>query len=92
MIVAPAEPTLAHRLTPWELATGYASEFPLAGVTLKGLHLDDRVLTVVLIDPNHRTSGGACRTGILRAQIENTALQLPQVREVRILPSEALQP
>ncbi|HEU68261.1 MAG TPA: hypothetical protein ENN53_03465 [Candidatus Acetothermia bacterium] len=83
---------VTHGLAPWEVAAGYSSEFPLAGVSLESLRIDDGVLTVVFADPEHRTSGGACRTGILRAQIEKTALQFPEVREVRILPPEALQP
>ncbi len=83
---------LNHPLAPWETEVGYSSEFPLPGVSLDAVYVEDGVLTVVLADPGHRTSGGACRTGILRAQIEKTALQFPEVTEVRILPPEALQP
>ncbi len=79
-------------IAPGEEALGYSSEFPVSGVTLASVRLENGVLTVVLADPEHRTSGGACRTGILRAQIEKTVLQFPEVREVRILPPEALQP
>ncbi|GAB4305494.1 MAG: hypothetical protein Kow0097_03930 [Candidatus Bipolaricaulota bacterium] len=82
----------AGGLAPWEVAAGYSSEFPLPGVSLEAVYVEDGVVTVVLADPEHRTSGGACRTGILRAQIEKTALQFPEVEEVRILPPEALQP
>lgn len=83
---------LSHELAPWETEAGYISEFPLPGVALEGVTLVDGVLTVVLRDPAHRTSGGACRAAILRAQIEKTALRFPGVREVRILPPEVLQP
>ncbi len=83
---------LDHPLPPWEAEVGYSSEFPLPGVSLEAVYVEDGVVTVVLADPEHRTSGGACRTGILRAQIEKTALQFPEVEEVRILPPEALQP
>ncbi len=78
-------------LSPWETEAGYTSEFPLPGVLLAGVRLDGDVLTVILFDPSLRTSGGACRVGILRAQIEKTALQFG-AREVRVLPPEALQP
>lgn len=83
---------LGQRLAPWEVAEGFASEFPLPGVRVAALFLSNGTLTVLLGDPEHRTSGGACRTGILRAQIEKTALQFPDVKEVRILPPECLQP
>jgi len=83
---------LGQGLLPWEIEEGYASEFPLPGVRVTALFLQDGLLTVLLWDPEHKTSGGACRTRILRAQIEKTALQFPEVREVRILPPEALQP
>ncbi len=79
-------------LAPWETEVGYSSEFPLPGVRLEAVYAEDGVLTLVLADPEHRTSGGACRTAILRAQIEKTALQFPEVEEVRILPPEVLQP
>jgi len=83
---------VSQGLAPWEVEAGYSSEFPLARVALEDVLLEDGVLTITLYDPVHRTSGGACRTGILRAQIEKTAFQFPEVHEVRILPSEALQP
>lgn len=83
---------LGQGLLPWEIEEGYASEYPLPGVRLSVVFLKDGLLTMSLLDPEHRTSGGACRTGILRAQVEKTALQFPEVREVRILPPEVLQP
>ncbi len=91
-LVAALTLLLGEGLAPWEGEAGYTSEFPLPGVSLAEVYAEDGVLTVVLADPEHRTSGGACRTGILRAQIEKTALQFPGVAEVRILPPEALQP
>lgn len=83
---------LGPGLAPEEVAGGYASEFPLPGVRTRAVFLRGGILTVVLEDPNHTTSGGACRTGILPAQTEKTALQFPEVKEVLVLPPEVLQP
>lgn len=83
---------VSRGLAPWEVEAGYSSEFPLAQVALEDVLLEGGVLIVTLSDPEHRASGGACRTGILRAQIEKTARQFSEVREVRVLPPEVLQP
>lgn len=62
------------------------------GVILERVAVDDGVATVVLDDPGHRTSGGACQVSILRAQLERTVLQFPHITEVRIEPEELFQP
>lgn len=83
---------LAGGLTPEEQAQGLTTEFPLEGLTLEDVSQDDGVVTLTFSDPNHQTSGGACRTGILWAQIEATGLQFPGVSEVRFQPEELFQP
>lgn len=78
--------------TPEEVAQGLASHFPLPGVALTESSLKDGVLTLTFADPEHKTSGGACRAGILRAQIEATAKQFKDVSEVKVLPEDLFQP
>ncbi|MGC9529910.1 MAG: hypothetical protein ACP5G2_04740 [Candidatus Bipolaricaulaceae bacterium] len=79
-------------LAPWEEQAGYMSEFPLPGVALATASLAQGVLTLTIVDPENWTTGGACRIGIMRAQIEKTARQFPEVEEVHILPPTVLQP
>lgn len=79
-------------LTQNERAQGITTEYPLPGVTLSGASLQNGTLTLTLSDPNNRTSGGACRAGVLWYQIEATALQFPEVRSVRFLPEDIFQP
>jgi hypothetical protein len=71
---------------------GVMPEFPLEGLTLKNSSLEGGTLTLVFEDPNNRTSGGSCRTGILWFQIEKTAKQFSGVDEVRFLPEHLFQP
>ena len=75
-----------------ERASGFTSEYPIAGFSLTDASLSDGVLTLSFSDSESRTSGGACRVGILWFQIEMTARQFPEVREVRFLPEELFQP
>ncbi len=75
-----------------EREAGITTEFPLAGVELKGVNLQDGVLTLEFADPGNKTSGGACRAGILWFQIEATAKQFEDVAEVRFTPETLFQP
>jgi len=75
-----------------ELAAGLTSEYPLSGLRLSSLSLENGILTIELADPENRTSGGACRAGILRAQLEATATQFPEVDSILIQPEELFQP
>lgn len=80
-------------LTMTELNAGLSTEYPLTGFTLKGANLNDKgVLTLEFSDPENKTSGGSCRVGILRAQIEATAKQFPEVKEVNFIPETIFQP
>ena len=79
-------------LTEEEKARGIETEYPLAGLSLEGASLKDGVLTLAFSDPQNKTSGGSCRVGILWFQIEETAKQFPEVREVRFLPENLFQP
>ena len=83
---------LRGEITEAEKASGITSEFPLSGVSLLGAELASGVLTLTFEDPEFKTSGGACRAGILWFQIEETAKQFPGVEEVRFMPEELFQP
>jgi len=75
-----------------ERAKGITTEFPLEGFSVTSSQLTDGVLSLTFDDPNMKTSGGSCRINILRAQIEATAKQFDDVREVRLLPETLFQP
>lgn len=75
-----------------ERAQGITSEFPLSGVVLVSASSSDGVLTLTFADPENKTSGGACRAGILWAQIEATARQFSGASEVRFAPGNIFQP
>lgn len=83
---------LKGELTAQERASGVTTEFPLPGVALNGATLRNGQLTLEFTDPQNRTGGGSCRVGILWAQIEATAKQLPEVTSVRFIPEELFQP
>ncbi|OGZ37562.1 MAG: hypothetical protein A3A94_03295 [Candidatus Portnoybacteria bacterium RIFCSPLOWO2_01_FULL_43_11] len=83
---------LLGELTSEERVKGITTEYPLEGFSLKGASLKDEVLTLEFNDPNGKTVGGSCRVGILWFQIEATAKQFPEVKEVRFLPEELFQP
>ena len=77
---------IAGELTADERAEGITTEFPLEGLSLDHVTSDGSMLTLTFSDPNLQTSGGACRVGILWAQIEATAQQFPDLTEVRFAP------
>ena len=83
---------LLGKLTDEERAQGIDTEYPLEGFSLKGASLRDGVLTLEFDDPSNRTGGGSCRVGILWFQIEATAKQFSEVKQVRFLPEELFQP
>src|SRR3989344_4730021 len=82
------EELLSGQLTSVEKDRGIATEFPLSGFRLEGVLLDNGELTLTFSDSQNRTVGGACRVGILWMQIEATAKQFPEVKEVRFQPEE----
>lgn len=75
-----------------EQANGTTSEYPLPGVKLVGADLKNGSLTLTFEDPQNKTGGGSCRVGILWFQIEATAKQFPEVKQVQFLPEELFQP
>ncbi len=83
---------LRGKLVEEEKVRGITTEYPLEGLSLKGASLKQGVLTLEFDDPNNKTVGGACRVGILWFQIEATAKQFPEVKEVRFFSEELFQP
>ncbi len=75
---------LKGELTASEKASGITTEYPLPSVELKNAAISPTgVLTIDLFDPLQKTNGGACRASILKAQIEATAKQFPEVKTVQ---------
>lgn len=83
---------LTGELTQNERSAGFTSEFPTAGFSLKGATLRNGVLTLEFTEVPGFTTGGACRVGILRSQIEKTALQFAGVERVEFKPATLFQP
>lgn len=83
---------LSGNMTSKEEEQGVETEYPLPGFSLKGASLKDGVLTLEFEDPQNKTVGGSCRTGILWFQIEATAKQFNEVKEVKFLPEDIFQP
>ena len=83
---------LRGELTTTEANLGFDTEFPLPGVELKGAVIRDGTLTLEFTDPQNKLSGGSCRVGILRAEVEKTAKQFPEVKSVRFIPETLFQP
>lgn len=83
---------LRGELSEKERAEGITTEFPLSGVSLKNATINDGVATLTFDDPQHKTVGGSCRTGILWMQIRATAEQFPTVTSVRFMPEDLFQP
>lgn len=79
-------------LTPEERAWGILSDYPLPGVALTDVSLQNGVATLQFDDPQHQLSGGACRATILWLQIDATARQFSGVRETRFTPEDLFQP
>jgi len=79
-------------LTAEERSQGITTEFPLASVELVGISNNNGDIVLEFRDPLNRTSGGACRAGILWYQIERTVLQFPGIDSVRFIPEELFQP
>jgi len=86
--------TLLQGPTAEEKSKGFSSEFPLEGVTIEDATLSDPdgTLTITLNDPNNKTVGGSCRITIIVNQVIKTALSIPGVKTVEILPEDLFQP
>jgi len=82
-----------ENLTEADIAQGITTEYPLDGFKLKSANLKpEGILILEFEDSLNKTVGGSCRVGILWFQIEATAKQFSEVKEVRFLPEEIFQP
>lgn len=79
-------------LTPAEKTAGYKTEFPHPDFKLVGANLAKGILTLEFTEVPGFTTGGSCRVRILWAQIEKTAKQFSEVREVNFKPESLFQP
>lgn len=86
--------TIPFTATPIQdtLKTLFAADTNFRGVELKGATLKNGTLTIELSDPQKSTTGGSCKVGILRAQIEATVKQFDGIQTVTFIPAEVLQP
>lgn len=71
---------------------GLSTEYPLSGFELNGASLNNGVLALDFLDPENKTSGGSCRVTVLWLQIQATAKQFPEVKEVKFIPQDLFQP
>lgn len=69
-----------------ERTSGFYTEFTRQNFKFLGAVLDKGVLTLQFTEIPGFTSGGACRNKIMRAQLEKTALQFPEVKSIKITP------
>jgi len=79
-------------LTEQEKDSGFSTEFPNPDFKLLGANLKDGVLTLEFTEVPGFTTGGACRVGILAAEITKTAKQFTEVNEVVFKPESLFQP
>ncbi|MCS6956307.1 MAG: GerMN domain-containing protein [Patescibacteria group bacterium] len=76
-----------------EVESGLTTEFPLKGFKLKSFNLKpDGTLILEFDDPFNQSSGGSCRSFILKSQIEETLKQFSQIKNIEILPEHLFQP
>ncbi len=68
------------------------NELARTGLYLESLSLEDGVLTIEIPEVPGVTSGGSCQMNIYRSQIEKTALQFPEIQEIRFEPESLFQP
>jgi len=85
---------LKGELTETERAQGITTEYPLDDLALKNVSLNSQsgLLKLEFDDPKNKTSGGSCRVGILWFQIEATAKQFSDVKDVIFSPEWLFQP
>ncbi|NOQ95169.1 MAG: hypothetical protein GQ555_00955 [Desulfobacterales bacterium] len=75
-----------------ETQAGFWTGFPGDSFRLLSADLQGNILTLHFDDPKYFTSGGSNRVGYLWLQISMTALQFPEVRQVRYTPQTLFQP
>ena len=79
-------------MTRAERDLGFKTEFPGRELQFLGARLENGVLYLKFSDPSGFTSGGSCRIGLLKAQIEKTVMQFDTVKSVVYEPETLFQP
>jgi len=75
-----------------ETQAGFWTGFPGDSFRLLSADLQGNILTLHFDDPKYFTSGGSNRVGYLWLQIRMTALQFPEVKQVKYKPETLFQP
>ena len=83
---------LETELSEEEKQAGFWTSFPGESFRLLRAELQGDTLTLYFDDPLYFTSGGSNRVGFMWLQILMTALQFPEVRNVRYEPKTLFQP
>ncbi len=86
------EDLIQGNLTADERIAGLQTEFPNTDFKVLGATINNSKAHLVFTEVPGFTTGGSCRIGLLRAQIEKTALDYPGVDTVEILPVGVLEP
>lgn len=73
-------------LTEQEKRGGFSSHFPASDFNLKAASLNNGTLTLEFDDSKNFVSGGACKAGVIKTQIEKTVRQFEPIKEVKFLP------
>jgi uncharacterized small protein (DUF1192 family) len=83
---------IQNEISEKETQAGFWTGFPGDSFRLVSADLQGNTLTLHFDDPKYFTSGGSNRVGYLWLQIRMTALQFPEVRQVRYIPETLFQP
>jgi hypothetical protein len=75
-----------------ERTNGFYTEFGRPDFKFRGIGFEKGILTLEFSEIPGFTSGGACRIGLLKAQIEKTAKQFPEVKSIKFLPEDLFNP
>ena len=77
---------LARDLRQIDRHDGLISHFPLDGLVLIGVHVDDGLATIALDDRKDAISSDTCQSAVLQAQITATLKQFSSINEVCFIP------
>ncbi|MEX2515063.1 MAG: GerMN domain-containing protein [Candidatus Paceibacterota bacterium] len=77
---------LTRELQQAQQQNGVISEFPVSGLKLIGVRIENGLATVALDDTKDEITAGTCRAAVLQSQITATVQQFPSVAEVRFVP------
>jgi len=75
-----------------ERTNGFYTEFARRDFKFRGIGFEKGILTLEFTEIPGFTSGGSCRVGLLRAQIEKTAKQFSEVKSIKFLPEDLFNP